>query len=682
MTTARRGTDTEVVKTTCPRDCYDGCGVHVLKRGGEVVKVVGDPDHATSRGTLCAKFSLAYNGPWRDPKARLLHPLRRTGPRGRGSFEAVSWDDALEEIAGRLGALAAEHSPGSILYSHYTGTLSLLAYLFPYRFFFRLGATEVDPDTICNKAGQAALYYTVGDAYSGFDPATVRDSRCVLVWGANPSACAPHVDAHWLSASGARVVCVDPVAHPTAKRADLHLQVRPGADAALAFGMLHVLDADDLVDRAFVRDHVVGWQEVEPAVRAATPERTTAATGVPADLVREAAHLYAEGPSLLWLGQGGQRQRHGGNAVRAVLALCAATGNVGRPGAGFSYLNGPNTRGIDAEYLVAPQLLEEKPASVSHMDLAGALTDPTRFRALLTWNNNVVASSPDQARLRRALEREDLFQVAIDLFPTDTTDYADYVLPAASFLEFDDLVVPYFERTTLSAQVKAQEPLGESLPNQEIFRRLARAMGFAEPELYEPDEALLAVLLGQTGAGLTFEQLAAAGTVRLADEPVVAFADLRFPTPSGKIELASERAERRGLPRTPLPHADDPPADGRLRVLSPASAWTLNSECANDERVARRLGEPFALLHPDEARARGVADGDRVELRNGTGALALVARTSPDVGRGVVVVPKGRWPKRTGSGANVNVLNPGDKADMGESSAVHSVLAELVRLGA
>ena len=306
------------------------------------------------------------------------------------------------------------------------------------------------------------------------------------------------------------------------------------------------------------------------------------------------------------------------------------------------------------------------------MDLAGCLEDPDRSQALFCWNINIAASNPQQGRLHEALRRDDLLSVAIDLFPTDTTDFADYVLPAASFLEFDDLVTSYFN-LTLSAQVKAAEPMGESLSNMEIFRRLARAMGYREPELYESDSELLETLLERSGVGEDFASLAAKGTVSIAAEPVVQFADRRFPTPSGRVELASDRAAADGLPRLPLPLADTRPTDGRLRLLSPASPWLLNDSFANDAKIAKRIGPATVALHPDDAAARGLAEGEEAVMANETGELRLLVTLSDAVPRGVAYSPKGRWPKREPARANVNALNPGERADMGESTSVHGV---------
>jgi anaerobic selenocysteine-containing dehydrogenase len=658
----------QLILTTCPRDCYDACGVAVAVADGRIRHVRGDKDHPVSRGRLCVKCTTAYNGVLLDPEARLLTPLRRSGPKGSGAFVPVTWDDALAEIAERLREL-----PGaSVINTHYTGTLGLLGYCFGSRLFNRLGATEVDPDTICNKAGHVALEYVYGTSLDGFDPRTGRDAGCILVWGANPSASAPHQHEQWLPESPGQVVVVDPVRTPTARDADLHLQPFPGSDAALAFALLGTIHAEGLIDSDLLDRATVGFDELEPMLVECTPDWGERVTGVPAELIERAARMYAEGPSLLWIGQGFQRQPRGGNAVRAVALLPAVTGNIGRPGTGWMYVNGSGSRGIDEGYLAASELATDVPEPISHMDLVARLEDRDRSRALFCWNINIAASNPEQARLWRALAREDLFTVVVDLFATDTADFADVVLPAASFLECDDLVASYFHHS-LSAQVKVTEPLGESLPNSEIFRRLATAIGYREHQLHESDEDVIAELLRRAEVGVDWQTLARRGTVWLTDEPTIQFADLRFPTASGRIEIASPAAEADGHPRLPQPFADPRPQNGRLRLLSPASPWVLNDSFANDPKIARRIEPATVAMHPDDAAARGLAEGDAAALRSEVGALTLAVTLSEDVPRGVLYAPKGHWPKRVAARANVNVLNPGLPSDIGASTTVHGL---------
>ena len=667
------------IKTTCPRDCYDGCGIVVEIEDGEVQRILGDPDHHMSRGALCSKCAIAYNGVYLDPTKRLQHPLRRVGPKGEGKFEKVGWDEALSDIAKRLTEISGEGEARKVIYSHYSGTLGLTAFLFPYRFFFRLGATEVEPDTVCNMAGHVVLEAMMGDSMMGFDPRQGKKAACVVVWGANPSATAPHVHKHWLPSLPGKVVVIDPIAHDTAKAADLHLQLRPGTDAALAFAFMHVATRAGHLDDEFIAKHTLGFEKLANEIEKATPEWAESVTGVPAAKIRRAAMLIGGGPTMMWLGQGLQRQTRGGNVFRAALTLCAVTGNIGKPGSGFYYLNGPHTRGIDMEPVYAPNLCgEDHPDGISHADLADYLEDPTRSQAFMTWNNNVLASSPNQARLRDALKRDDLFTVVVDIFETDTAKHADYVLPAASFLECDDIVSPYFNNYTVSAQARVMEPMGESLSNQEIFRRLASAMKFEEPQLFEDDVSVIAGMLRGTPYNGSFEDLKKVGTAVVFDPPRNIFSDGQFGTPSGKIEIACEALAAMGQPLMPEPHADKPANGDAIRVLSPASPWLVNSSYGNDEKILERMGTPKAWIHPDEAARRNLSDGAAITLENEAGSLALEVGVSEDVPEGVALVHKSRWLASTPDGANVNVLNPGLKADFGDNNAVHSVEARIV----
>jgi anaerobic selenocysteine-containing dehydrogenase len=664
----------DVILTTCPRDCYDTCGMLVHRRDGVVTAVRGNPQHAVSRGTLCGKCSTAYNREWRDPALRLTQPMRRVGAKGAGRFEPVSWDSAFADIAQRLHHIVSAHGAEAIFNAHYTGTISLLAGMAPMRFFHRLGATEVTPDTICNMAGHVALRYLYGSSVDGFDPRTVADASCIVVWGANPHASAPHAHEHWLPEARGKVVVVDPLRTPTAAQADIHLQPFPGSDAALAFALLHVIRREGLIDSQFIGAHVLGWEELEPRLEACDPAWGAAVTGVPAALIEEVAVLYARGPSLLWLGQGLQRQATGGNVMRACGLLPAVTGNLCKPGAGILYLNGNlRQRGMDEEYLTAAHLAPPGglPA-VSHMDFAAALEDPARSRALFVWNMNPLASCPQQARLRQALQREDLLTIVLDLFATDTAELADYVLPAASFLEFDDLIASYFH-LTLSAQVMAMQPMGQALPNQEIFRRLARAMDYREPELAESDTQILDTLLERSGLGLGFAALAARGSIWVPEKPAVQFADGVFATPSGRIEIASARAAADGHPRLPQAWSDPRPELGHLRLLSPAHAWLMNSSFGNVRQIEKRIGEATIALHSLDAEERHLMAGDLALVHNDCGQLRLKVAISEEVPRGVALVHKGRWLRTGAAPGNVNLLNPGTKSDMGASTAVHGV---------
>jgi anaerobic selenocysteine-containing dehydrogenase len=666
------------VLTTCPRDCYDACGIVVERSGGKITRVLGDKQHFVSKGSLCGKCAVAYNGGFINAASRILNPMRRAGPKGSGQWQEIGWNEAIDEIAAELRRYIGTPRASEVIQAHYTGTVSLLAGNFPLRFFNAIGATEVDPDTVCNKAGHAALQLILGDSLTGFDPRTASESKCILVWGANPSTSAPHVDRHWLKTKSAYRIVIDPIRHKTAQQADLFLQPRPGSDAALAFAMLHVIRKLGLVDHQFLRQNAIGWAEVDVQLDACTPEWGEAMTGVPADLIAKAAEIYAKGPSLLWLGQGLQRQPFGGNVFRACTLLPVATGNLMKCGAGLLYMNGFGFRGIDIGWVTGAGLSPGNAPAVSHMDLHEVLGDTKRSSVFFTWNCNPAASSPNQKKLVDAMKRDDLFHVAIDLFPTDTVGLADIVLPAASFLEFDDLVLSYFD-WTVSAQTKAAEPMGQSLSNMELFRRLAAACGLTEPALFETDGSMIGKLLDQTAIGLDFAELARKGTVLWRTDTGTQFADGKFPTASGKIELAGPSFAAAGLPDAPMPHADAAPAPEVWRVLSPASSWLMNSSYGSEERIRRQIGPQTGFVNPVAAEAAGLIEGDDVVLYNVTGELPMRIGLDAGVPPSTILLHKGRWPKFELAGANVNILNPGQKADLGESSSVHGIEVRIRR---
>ncbi len=287
-------TDTSIL-TTCPRDCYDTCGIAVNIKDGKILQVRGDPNHLVSQGKLCKKCSIAYNHEWIDPKARLTQPLRRVGAKGEGKFEVVSWDVACAEIATKLKSIISKDGAQAIYNAHYTGTISLLAFMFPMRFFNKLGATEVNPDTVCNMAGHVALNYVYGASLNGFDPRMRDQAECIVVWGGNPSASGPHVNQHWLGEAKAKIIVIDPIRTETAEAADIHLQLFPGSDAALAYTMLNVIHHAGLIAHDFVKANTVGWEEIEPVIKNCTLAWGEKMTGVPAALIKEAALIYAKG---------------------------------------------------------------------------------------------------------------------------------------------------------------------------------------------------------------------------------------------------------------------------------------------------------------------------------------------------------------------------------------------------
>jgi anaerobic selenocysteine-containing dehydrogenase len=661
-----------LVKTNCPRDCYDACGILVEQRDSGKHRILGDPDHPISRGKLCSKCAIAYNDSWQSDQQRLLYPLKRIGPKGNQEFQRVTWDEALTIVCDQIKTAINTHGPSSLLHTHYSGTLSLTGYTFPSRFFNYLGATEVDPDTICNAAGHSAWSLLFGNSICGFDPRTIKSAHSILVWGANPSHSAPHVNQHWLGQFAGSTIVVDPIRTQTAIAADLHLQPRPGCDAALAFALLHCLQSNGDFDAKYIQSYTLGFEEITEHIRQADPVWGEKHTGVPSEKIKAAAKIYGEGPSMLWCGQGLQRQATGGNIMRSIGLLPALTGNIGKPGTGYYYLNiTPAIAGIDFDWLQGNDLAPTEKQLISHMELAEELGDKDRFKVFFSWNTNPLASAPEQNKLRKNLKRDDLFVVASDIFMTDTCRYADIVLPASSFLEYDDLTFSYFNYY-LGAQSKVSEPRGESLPNAEIFRRLAKKMNFDNASLFESDSSVIQCMMKQAGLNFSFRELQLRGYEYISNDVFIPNSDHTFDTPSQKIEIASEQAQAMGLPRVPQPWFEAPAGKGKFRLLSPASYWSMNDSYSNDKNIQKRSGEAKLIIHPDDAIKLDITDNTIVEISNATGAVRLTACIDDAVPLKTLVSYKGRWPSVEPSGGNVNFVHAANISDMGNSSSVHS----------
>jgi anaerobic selenocysteine-containing dehydrogenase len=664
------------MRTVCARDCYDSCGLLAVPDADGRLMIRGDKSHPVNQGGICAKCSIAYNGSYQNDALRLTMPLRRAGKKGQGKFKPISWDEALDEISSRLRNVLREEGPQAILNAHYTGTRGVLARDFPMRFFHAIGATEVSPDTICNIAGQLAAEYLYGSGLQGFDPREIADAACVVVWGCNPSVTGPHTHRHWLKSTDAPLVVVDPVKTDTARKADLHLQLRPGSDAMLAFAVLKVLKLQGGLATGFIAQHVMGWEDIDRQLDALSLDEAQQATGIGIAQIEQFARLYGAGPSLLWIGMGMTRQRWGGNAVRSILLLPAATGSIARAGAGFSFINGAGAHGVDLADVMGTHLRRNQAPSVSHMDLVERLRDSAASRALFCWNINIAATNPRQAALRRELARESLFTVVADLFMTDTADLADIVLPAASFLEHDDLVYSYFHMT-LSAQVAVRSPPGLALPNQEIFRRLSRRMGFCDEALFEKDETILERITRGAQPGMGFEALKRTGTVMVSDKPLRQFAGAAFPTPSGMIEVRSSKAQKDGLPAVPSPRYDATLLEGEFRLLTPAGKWLSNSIFGNDPAIRRRYQETHVRLHPRDATRVQLPQGSMAMITSTEGTLTAQVVHDSGVLPQTAVMPKNGWAKLARGGGSSNQLTNACKSDMGEGSSVQSLVVRI-----
>ena len=672
------------VRGACALDCPDTCAWIVTVKDGQPVDLRGDPDHPFTRGSLCNKVEdyLAYA---RSPD-RLLHPLRRIGPKGSGAFARISWDEALETIAARLGDVIATHGPEAIWPFLGSGSMGLLQGVYGAgRRLWNVLGTSRHLMTICTIAGGFGTGYTLGDNRVGMDPETLRFSKLIVLWGANVLTTNPHLWRSILEArtKGAKLVVIDPIRTRTAAQSDWHLAPIPGTDAALALGLLHVVLAEGKEDAEFIEGHTVGWEAFRQRILEFPPSRVAAITGLPVESIVELGRQQAATrPTGIRIGIGIQRHGGGGMAVRTISCIPGVTGDWRHAGGGVCY----DTRGFYG--LNWPALwrddLRTRPARALQMTRLGEglldLDDPP-VQALIVYASNPMASVPHQTKVRRGLARDDLFTVVVEHFMTDTARYADIVLPATMQTEHQDLLIAY-GHLYLAWNEPASPPLGECLPTTEIFRRLARRMGLDAPPLYDSDEAMARQVLdsGHPSLGrITLEELRARGWIRLRyPDPFVPFAST-FPTPSGKLEFVSDRMAEAGLdpvagytPSHETSQRDTTLArDYPLLLVAAANHYFLNSLFANVPRQQRRAGVATLTIHPDDAAPRGIATGDEVRAANGRGSFLAVAEVSDRVRPGVVATTKGRWPAFEKGGATINATVDERDSDMGGGAVFH-----------
>jgi anaerobic selenocysteine-containing dehydrogenase len=673
------------VRGACPHDCPDTCGVITEVSNGRAVRFGGDPEHPVTRGWLCAKVRPYLDHVYHPD--RLLYPLRRVGPKGAGCWQRITWSDALTEIAERWQAIIKLFGPQAILPYSYSGTLGLVQMtVASARFWNRLGASQLQR-SICGAAGERAVEATLGKRWSP-PYSDVVHSKLILIWGHNPVSTAPHFLPFLRKAqhAGCRVVVIDPRRTLTARGADWHVALLPGTDGVLAMGLAHVLTTEGLHDEDWLDKHAAGWPQFREQLPDFSPERVAALTGLRSKDIVELARLYASTrPGLIKIADGINRNRNGGQNVRAICALPALTGQYGIPGGGLAY----STSGC----------LQWDRATVHHWEgcptpgrsvnmnrlgaaLLGEVSDPP-IVSLYVFGANPATSTPSTGKIVGGLQREDLFTVVHELFLTDTADYADLVLPATSQLEHTDLHKAY-GHTMVTYNRSAIPPLGECKSNWEVMGLLARAMGFEEPWLHQIAEEVIAEVLAATAVhnpalrGITLERLQAEGVIPL-ELPATPFEDGHFPTPSGKVELYSQGLAAEGADPLPgtfvLPDDDDPDAapNGKaevkqaLRLLTGASHHFVSSSLANQPGLLKNAGTPFVEIHPTDAEARGIADGDMVILENSRGWCCLKAVVTDAVRPGVVASPKGRWSKLSG-GRSVNWTTSDALADMAGQS--------------
>ena len=673
--------DVRQVHGACPHDCPDTCALRVSVQDGRVIKVQGAADHLTTHGALCTKVS-RYAERTYHPE-RVLTPMRRVGPKGSGRFEAVSWDEALSDIAARLGAIAAR-DPEAILPYSYAGTMGLLqGESMAARFFHRLGASRLDR-TICASAGGAALAATLGGKV-GMHVQHFAESRLILIWGSNSIASNLHfwTYAQQAKRAGARLVCIDPRRTETAEKCHEHLALRPGTDGALALALMHELVVNGWIDQDYVDRHVSGWDGLRERALQWPPERAAEVCGLPVEQIRRLAQDWGTtSPAAIRLNYGMQRVRGGGNAVRLIAALPALTG-AWRHRAGGLLLSASGWFAPvrDDAALQRPDLLAGRDPRTINMSTIGddLLREASpgfgpKVEAVVVYNSNPVAVAPESRKVVQGFAREDLFTVVLEHFMTDTADHADYVLPATTQLEHLDLHTSY-GHTWVLINEPAIAPVGEALPNTEIFRRLAARMGFTEPCFLDDDEALARQAFK---APISLETLRREGWQRLpvAEAP---FAEGGFPTPDGKVWLD---APGLGLPDHLPPYespASAPELAARfpLSMISPPARNFLNSTFVNVKSLRDIEGEPLVEIHPEDAASRGIADGSEVRVFNDRGTHRCKAVISHRARPGVVNGLGIWWRKLGRDGTNVNELTHQRLTDLGRAPSFYDVLVEV-----
>ncbi|HEV7989663.1 MAG TPA: molybdopterin-dependent oxidoreductase, partial [Candidatus Binataceae bacterium] len=549
---ARTDSVKTIVRGACPHDCPDTCAMLVTVVDGRALEVRGDPEHPFTRGALCVKVN-DYVERVYSPE-RVLYPLRRVGPKGSGNFERIGWDAALEEIASRFKAIIAEHGPQAILPYSYLGTEGLLNGLnVGDAFFNRLGAS-ISERTFCASGAITGYMMTVGPT-PGTDPESLVHSRYIVIWACNVISTNLHLWPIIAEARrrGAKVVVIDPMRNRTAQEADWHIPIRPGTDGALALGMINVIVNDNLTDNDYIEKYTVGYPELKQRAQEYPPERVSSITGIPAADIVQLAREYARAqPAAIRFGVGIERQPGGGQCVRAISCLPALVGAWRKPGGGLVFM--PNFAfPVKYEVLMRPDFIRPGTRHINQyhlgMALNGGLGLAPPLKALFVYNSNPLVVAPDQDRIVAGLSREDLFTVVSEQFVTDTAEFADIVLPATTQLEQFDLMFSW-GHLYLTLNMPAIAPLGEAVPNTEMFRRLAARMGFDEACFKRSDEETVLAIIDWAApalSGVDLGVLKRDGYVRLkvgTPDSFAPHAEGGFPTASGKTEFVSSMAAR------------------------------------------------------------------------------------------------------------------------------------------
>ena len=670
------------VRSVCPLDCPDTCGLLVDVEDGKIQRVAGHPDHPVTQGAICQKVR---RFPERvHHKDRLLYPLRRTGPKGTMQFEQISWSEAYAEIKGQFESAIKTYGAQSILpYSFYGNMGVLNSEGMDRRFFHRLGASRLDR-TICNVAGSAGFAYTMGSG-AGTDPEETVHSKLILIWGSNVVSTNMHqmLLANEARHRGAKVVVIDVHNNRSAKWADWFLQIRPGTDAALALGMMHVLIRDGLVHEDFVNQYTVGYNDLKHQAASYSPEKVSAITGISTEDIQSLAHLYGvTTPSFIRIGNGLQHHENGGMIVRSIACLPALTGQWGIRGGGAVKGNG-DYAALNARGLRRPDLAPRPLPRVLNMNRLGnvLLESEPPVKALFVYNSNPAQVAPQQNKVRQGLMRQDLFTVVHDLFLTDTCKYANLVLPATSNFENLDLYTSYWH-----LYVQLQEPVipppGECKSNFTLFKELAGVMGFTDACFQDTEEDMIATALDNDKnpyfRDITLQSLREQGWIKLSAPAGALGEQRRAPTPTGrKIALYSEKLKREGLPPLPV-HVDlSDDAVYPLLFITPPNHHFLNSTAANIEALRTAARRPELQIHPEDARRRGIEHGQVVQVFNERGVVRLAANVTADVQPGLVISQGLWWDDDQLDYQSVNLLTSQRLADMGGGATFFSTRVEV-----
>ena len=673
------------VRGACPHDCPDTCALVTQVKDGVAVRVQGNPAHAHTHGTLCAKVSKYTERTYHAE--RVLHPLKRTGPKGSGQFEPVSWDAALADIAARLKAIAAR-DPQAILPYSYAGTMGLVqAEGMAARFWHKLGASLLDR-TICSSAGGEGLVHTLGGKV-GMKVEFFAQSQLIIIWGSNSITSNLHFWRYVQEAkrAGAKLICIDPRKTETADKCHEHIALLPGTDAALALALMHELISNDWLDHDYIAKHTLGWEQLKARALQWSPQRAAQVCGVSQAQIMSLARDYGmsfarQTPAAIRLNYGMQRVRGGGNATRAVACLPALIG-AWRHRAGGLLMSSSGMFPVNKNALQRPDLLAGRnPRTVNMSTIGNDLLRESsaefgpQIQALLVYNSNPVAVAPESAKVVQGFAREDLFTVVLEHFQTDTADYADYILPATTQLEHWDVHLSY-GHTDVTLNQPAIAPVGQAKPNTQIFRELAACMGYTEPCFEDSDVQMCrAAFEGK----VDFDQLLQDGFAPLsvADAP---FAQGGFPTPSGQCEFVSARLIAMGQDGLP-DHVANYEALGSsaqypLAMISPPARNFLNSSFVNVKSLRDMEGEPVLEMHTNDASTRRISEGQTVRVFNDRGSYHCKVRISPRARVGVVN-GLGIWWRKLGlHGTNVNQVTSQHLTDMGRGPVFYDCAVQV-----